>query len=239
MSFILDALKKLERQKQKESGASGADETVMEGGRRWGETRRRVFAGWGGVTLALAALIVAVLALYQSRSGDAPALTESEPAGPSPRPEAAEEESLPSTSPPAEGRDASDSEKVNNDRPTASQNMQEAVLEAPEEAEPEDAGSVPEEEIESAPPVRLVGSSAGELTRPEPISEDEDVSDEIPEGLPELVLQGTSVVGGRPIAVINYRRLFEGDLIEGARITKIADRIVELEYEGKRFVLKL
>ena len=42
-------------------------------------------------------------------------------------------------------------------------------------------------------------------------------SSETPEGLPELVLQGTSIVEGRPVAVVNYQRLFEGDFIEGAR----------------------
>ena len=97
MSFILDALKQLERQKQKESGGSAAHETVMEGGRRWGETRRKIYAGWGGVTLALAALIVAVVALYQSRSVDAPALTEPGPVIPPPQAEAAEEPSPPPT----------------------------------------------------------------------------------------------------------------------------------------------
>jgi hypothetical protein len=236
MSFILDALKKLERQKQKEAGASAADETVMEGGRRWGETRRK-YGSWAGGALALAAIIVAVVALLQSRNVDAPALDDSDPVSSSIS-EAAMEAVQPSANPTPAGPDVSDPVKADFDRPTASRNMEEAAPEPVLEVEPE-SEPIPEETIETVPPVRLVGGGAADSTRPEPISEDEDVSDEIPEGLPELVLQGTSVVDGRPIAVINYQRLFEGDLIEGARVVKIADRIVELEYEGKRFVLKL
>lgn len=239
MSFILDALKKLERQKQKDGGGTAAHETVMEGGRRWGETRRR-YAGWGGVVLALVAMVVAVVALYQSRNVDAPPFTEPENVSTTPLTEAAAEGLPPSTSPPPVGPDVSDSGKGGDiDRPTAFPSREEAAPDAPEEAELEDAGTIPEEEIESIPPVRLVGSGTGDSTSPEPISEGAEVSDQIPEGLPELVLQGTSVVDGRPIAVINYQRLFEGDMIEGALVVKIADRIVELEYEGKRFVLRL
>ncbi len=57
--------------------------------------------------------------------------------------------------------------------------------------------------------------------------------------IPTLVLQGTSVIDGNPVAVISDQRVFEGDLIEGARVVRIGEREVELELEGKRFVLRL
>ena len=57
--------------------------------------------------------------------------------------------------------------------------------------------------------------------------------------IPSLVLQGTSVIDGNPVAVISDQRVFEGDLIEGARVLRIGEREVELELEGKRFVLRL
>jgi hypothetical protein len=95
-----------------------------------------------------------------------------------------------------------------------------------------------EDEPETVHPVRLVGRPAEGATDPKPQSETEELSEEIPEGLPELVLQGTSVIEGKPVAVVNDQRWFEGDTIEGARVARISDRLVELEFEGKRFVLK-
>jgi hypothetical protein len=237
MSFILDALKKLERQKQKDRDASGEGAIIMEGGRRWGETRRRLSVGWGGITLAVAALIVATVALYQSRSVEAPAPTDSEPVELSTQAETGEVDSPPSASLPTAVRDELGSEDRTPDRVLVPPEQAQTV--PLEETEPEESEPSPEEEIETGPPVRLVGSGTTDSTRPEPGEPSEDVSREIPEGLPELVLQGTSVVDGKPIAVINYQRLFEGDVIEGARIVEIGDRVVELEFQGKRFVIEL
>jgi hypothetical protein len=53
------------------------------------------------------------------------------------------------------------------------------------------------------------------------------------------VLQGTSVLDGRPVAVVSDRRVFEGDTIEGAIVIRIEERSVELEFQGKRFTLTL
>jgi hypothetical protein len=237
MSFILDALKKLERQKQKDRDASGEDAIIMEGGRRWGETRRRLTVGWGGITLAVAALIVATIALYQSGSVEAPAPTDSEPVELSTQAETGEVDSPPHASPPtAVGGELGSEDRTPDRVLVPPEQAQTAPL---EETEPEESEPSPDEEIETAPPVRLVGSGTRDSTRPEPGEPSEGVSREIPEGLPELVLQGTSVVDGKPIAVINYQRLFEGDVIEGARIVEIGDRVVELEFQGKRFVIEL
>ncbi len=57
-------------------------------------------------------------------------------------------------------------------------------------------------------------------------------------GLPRLVLQVTSVVDGRPVAVLHSRKVFEGEVIEGARVLKISERAVEVEYQGRRFTIK-
>ncbi len=57
--------------------------------------------------------------------------------------------------------------------------------------------------------------------------------------LPQLVLQGTSVLAGKPVAVVSDRRVFEGDTIEGAVVIRIEERLVELEFEGRRFTLTL
>jgi hypothetical protein len=61
----------------------------------------------------------------------------------------------------------------------------------------------------------------------------------LPDHFPELVLQGTSVIDGAPVAVINDQRVFEGDSVEGARVLGIEERAVELELEGVRFRIQL
>jgi hypothetical protein len=91
------------------------------------------------------------------------------------------------------------------------------------------------DEIGAAPPVRLVGRASDGPAATEVGSADE----EPPSELPALALQGTSVIDGKPGAVINYQRLFEGDVIEGARVVKILDRAVELEFKGTRFTIRL
>jgi hypothetical protein len=55
--------------------------------------------------------------------------------------------------------------------------------------------------------------------------------------LPQLVLQGTSVLAGRPVAVVSDRRVFEGDIIDGAVVIRISERLVELDFNGQRFTL--
>jgi len=60
-----------------------------------------------------------------------------------------------------------------------------------------------------------------------------------PPGPPQLVLQGTSVLDGRPVAVVSDRRVFEGDTIDGAVVIRIEERSVVLEFEGRRFTLTL
>ncbi len=88
-----------------------------------------------------------------------------------------------------------------------------------------------------APPVRLVGRGAEDRASPPANLEAE--QEKLPADLPPLALQGTSVIDGTPVAVVNYQRVFEGDIIEGARVIKILDRAVELEFKGSRFTIRL
>lgn len=93
----------------------------------------------------------------------------------------------------------------------------------------------------SATDIRLVGSGG---SRSETQADADPIAPSTigfgpPAGLPHLVLQGTSVINGRPVAVISDRRVFEGDHIEGARVVRIQERSVELEFEGSRFTLSL
>jgi hypothetical protein len=55
---------------------------------------------------------------------------------------------------------------------------------------------------------------------------------------PALTLQAISERDGRPLAMINDRMLREGDQIDGARIVKIGDTFVEVEYQGRRMALR-
>lgn len=84
---------------------------------------------------------------------------------------------------------------------------------------------------------RLVGQ--GSPSRTAPISDSTPREAERDPDLPRLVLQGTSVIDGKPVAVISDQRVFEGDHIEGAVVIRIQERAVELEFEGRRFTLTL
>jgi hypothetical protein len=216
MSFILDALRKVDRSKDS-AAARPEDLVVMEGGRQWGSSRRALPMTL--VALSLVALGVSVYALVRTLSPrqatpSAPVTAPPSAAAPTPQSPAFEEPSPPPDLQRAEPPD-----------PSPSRAPQVAV-EVP--AEPEPA---------PVPPIRLVGrgSSAAAPSKEEAPTGEPSAAEL---GLPPLVLQGTSVVNDRPVAVVNYQRVFEGDFVEGARVVRIADRLVELEFEGRRFTLR-
>lgn len=222
MSFILDALKKLERQKQ--DGAGSADVAFVEGGRPFRAETRGRWIVWGSVIVAIAALIIAGAALFETMRALRPA----------------DSAAISTEPPPFEG--AGSAPSMDRDRqtgagepsvgppPVSSVNVATTPSVESMEAEPSEEG----EAIETAHAVRLVGRSGAERARP--AEERLDPTEfEIPAGLPQLVLQGTSIVDGKPVAVVNYQRLFEGDFIEGARVIRISESVVELEYQGERF----
>jgi hypothetical protein len=116
-------------------------------------------------------------------------------------------------------------------RPTpreAATPVQAADVSAPVEPAPKD---------ETPQNIRLVGhdSPARGSTASEAPTEPADEA----ESFPRLVLQGTSVIDGEPVAVISDRRVFEGDQIDGALVIRIGERVVELEFEGRRFTISL
>jgi multidrug efflux pump subunit AcrA (membrane-fusion protein) len=55
---------------------------------------------------------------------------------------------------------------------------------------------------------------------------------------PEFLLEGISVAEGRPVAVINGARVFEGDTVSGARVILIVGGMVQLAFEGRTITLR-
>lgn len=237
MSFILEALKKVDRKK----GDDPQDGVVMRGGRRWGETRFP-WALTASVAVAIVALTVASVALFRSLPREETGTSEPANAGVA-QPEAVAT-GVSGGTPSSEGVAVSSSQDTGSLQSVVVEDVEptpivEAVSEEDAGATTPDASGEVEGEPEpaaAAPPVNLVGRAADEPTQ---VQLEEGGDAEPPSGLPPLELQGTSVIDGKPVAVVNYQRLFEGDFIEGARVVKILDRAVELEFEGTRFTLRL
>ena len=232
MSFILDALKKVDRNKdgQAEEGM------VMQGGRVWGESRSPSGWAWGAVlvvaivTFGLAA--VALFRSFQAETREAAAVA-SEPQ--------AVQSSPPFTSETADSAEVApkkSSQEVSPIEAASSSGVIETSGMLPEAAPVE--AEVLAEPVPPSPPVKLVGRGAIDRSSP-PVNFEglEAEQEKLPADLPPLTLQGTSVIDGTPVAVVNYQRVFEGDIIEGARVIKILDRTVELEFKGSRFTIRL
>ena len=240
MSFILDALRKVEDEKRSGSGSQSIEPSIGEAG---GPGRRRQTLFMGAVALASAAATTVALTLFMS--GSEPGTKDSDGLNEiSPEPAAA-----------AAGNDELKLLPRLAEPEPPTQPEPETIVEAPASApaalgEPPFAEVPPEPEPEPEPaaPIRVVGRErtarvdfattlgADEVEDP-PDPETEAVESDVT--IPSLVLQGTSVIDGNPVAVISDQRVFEGDLIEGARVLRIGEREVELELEGKRFVLRL
>ena len=194
MSFILDALRKVDRE-NRQSGEVVPPVAAVAKLRKERVHRRRQFAAMAAIAVASAA--ATALLLRQS-----------------PLPEPA---------------------------PTYAPAPQAALIEAVVEKPVEEIPAARNPVTEVAPPER-----APERT---PLTEEPAPSPEIetpapveakpPSEPPRLVLQGTSVLDGRPVAVVSDRRVFEGDIIEGAVVIRIEELSVELEFEGRRFTLTL
>lgn len=234
MSFILDALRKVEDEKRSGPGSQSIEPSV---GGTGGTGRRRQTLFMGAVALASAAVTAILLSLFMS--GGEPVTKDSNG-------------SNGTSSEPAAAADGDDELKLLPPLPEPPlQPEPETTVEAPASAPaalaepPAEASAEPE--LERAAPIRVVGRErtkvdfapsfdADEVEEP-PDPETEAVESDVT--IPSLELQGTSVIDGNPVAVISDQRVFEGDLIEGARVLRIGEREVELELEGKRFVLRL
>jgi hypothetical protein len=59
-----------------------------------------------------------------------------------------------------------------------------------------------------------------------------------PEEPPSLRLEGISAADGKPVAVINGSRVFEGDSVDGARVVRIVPDSVVLDFGGRRITLR-
>ena len=230
MSFILDALKKIEEEKRRGGQHQATD--VLAVVRSNGSLSRLMITSVA-IVFAFAAL-TATLLLTRHAS-----LFDSTVTGESPAPLVKE---TPVAKPPSSV--SVPSSPLAGPQKKTSPAPAPAVLPA---ALPEPTAADPEPE--PAAGFRLVGKDSPRLYRGSaPASEVADdeasgtsVGDEepLPGHFPKLVLQGTSVIDGEPVAVINDQRVFEGDHVEGARVVGIEERAVELELEGFRFAIRL
>ena len=230
MSFILDALKKVEQDKRRPDGAQ--IESIAVSRARFG--RHRHLLSMAAIALVSASLTAAaVWFLTNNRQG-----TEATATVALPEPEARRELDVP---PP----------KL--ESPVVVATHDPAVESPPPEPQPQPEPE-PEREPEppsteeppdnSTQPIRLVGRervlldalNIEDSTDPPP---DHDDPEPLPADFPNLVLQGTSIIGNNAVAVISDKRVFEGDRIEGALVIKIGERAVELELDGRRFTIRL
>jgi hypothetical protein len=278
MSFILDALQKVE--KERRAGASAALGSDGRIARLENAKRRRHRALLVAIALVSAGLTAVVLRMFPSRSVEAEptpvaaAATTAPPETEAPASTAATKVEPPSVAaekdtPPSDGaasaaavsspisKDES-TKKSNRAMPVRTTSRKEraaasepvsALASAPNPAPPPPPPENPESAVpapaaedpvsdEPVTPIRLVGPASA--SRLEPTADaSEPPPATVPAGEPHLILQGTSVVDGHPVAVISDRRVFEGDNIEGAVVIRIEERSVELEFEGRRFTLSL
>lgn len=253
MSLILDALRKVERERRRPTAAMGVEGRVA---RLEKSKRRRHHALFVAIALASAGLTAFVLTMLPSTSleREAPPLPP-ETASHDPGEAVAERgggESAPAATTRPTVPITSDSKRSSPASPRSARGneAEAAPPQAPIVPEPEpvatrapatgESVAIPEESAseESVTAFRLVGPGSSSA-----LESDADASESsrsgAPFNLPPLVLQGTSVVDGHPVAVISDRRVFEGDTIEGAVVIRIEERSVELELEGRRFTLSL
>jgi hypothetical protein len=220
MSLILDALRKLEREKDARSPG-----ILVVGSVPWGETSRARRIALTGV--AAAALALAVGFGWLLRPAAAPPAAETQP--PTTATTLAVRPALtpapPAVTPPSSWAPQAalpSAPPIRLDRPAGpqgaprSRNAAPVATSAP--AAPEPAGPVPER-ISVAPTAQADG--------PPPTPR--------PDG---LRLTAISQRDGRPVALINDRLVFEGDSFEGVRVIRIGEAEVEVEVRGERRVLK-
>jgi hypothetical protein len=222
MSFILDALRKLEQERHQgaTSGASSSSSSAF-GARR---SRRWTIGVMVAIAVGSGAVTAAVLRMAAPAAP--PDFVEPgndvEPASSSPQAAAATSESA-LVEPPAPRAEP---------RPTpreAAPPVEAADVSVPVEPAPKD---------ETPQNIRLVGRDSP--ARGSTAASEAPAAPAEPAGsFPRLVLQGTSVIDGEPVAVISDRRVFEGDQIDGALVIRIGERVVELEFEGRRFTISL
>lgn len=266
MSLILDALKKIEQDKRR-AADGGAREVVAVSGSRF--RGRQNWLSMGAMAVGSALLTAAVVSFLNSPRAETPAAADTSAAATAEDVDVAERETVEPASAPQVAlpqaepvrQSAPAPEPTANDAltratapvvddaaaPTAVETVGEEPIsqgDDPVTAGTDEFGESAEEVNAGSQPIRLVGQERillDALNVREPADTGEATADESlpPADFPELVLQGTSVIGGNAVAVISDRRVFEGDRIEGAVVVRIGEREVELEVDGKRFMLRL
>ena len=89
------------------------------------------------------------------------------------------------------------------------------------------------------PPAGLLPESAASTEAPAPASPLDTLADsQAPPGSPVFVLQAISQQDGRPVALLNERLVREGDVFDGVRILRIGADEVEIEVAGERRIVR-
>lgn len=248
MSFILDALKKIEQDKRRSDGSHG--ESIAVARERY--RGRQPMVAMVAIAIGSALLTAAAVSFLSKPSEVAPTAPVADASAPPGNAREIDPDPAPvSAVPPSGAREAS--VRVNPVPPPkpATKNATSEVAEAA------DVEPSPNENVENGvQAIRIVGreralldglsiSSAGPSSDDAGLATVDDEGDApgedeaLPADFPALVLQGTSMIGEEAVAVISDQRVFEGDRIEGALVLRIGEREVELELEGRRFTLRL
>ncbi len=247
MSFILDALQKIEQDKRR-SGGSQIESIAVSRGRFGGRQHLLLMVAIAvGSALLTAAAVSFLNNRTQSADATAPVAPVEETAPPEGEaapeveapPEVEPETPQPAAAPPVVTREAS----VRGREPEPARAPEQGT--DPETEPDPELASIEEAPEDSTQAIRLVGRDRVLLdglridAPAETTTTDAADSEPLPEDFPALVLQGTSVIGNDAVAVISDQRVFEGDRIEGALVIRIGEREVELELDGRRFTLRL
>jgi len=233
MSLILDALRKLEREKDaREPGV------LVVGSVPWGErSRTRPFWLAAGAAAVLGFAVFVGWTLRPSVPAPAPVVA---PSAATPTPTSRPAPPAPAALPPAAGPTTASAftppaaPPIRISRPPSTSVPRAASTAAANAAQPPPA---PEPQAAAAPPAQpteqiSVGPAAAEPTPAVP-------SRQAPAADPdELRLSAISRRDGRPVALINDHLVFEGDSFEGVRVLRIGEAEVEVEVNGQRRVLK-
>jgi len=227
MSLILDALRKLERERDPNQPPG----VLVVGSVPWGETsRHRRVAIAAGIAVVLALSVLAGWMLRPALKAPAVATPSATPplpleSRPSPSPLATATPHLPNAAAPSEPPAAP---PIRLSKPLPSAPMRGAQAPSPPPSPPDAASEpAPDAERQPAPARERISVSPGVEGEAAP-----------PAAPGELRLNAISRRDGRPVALINDRLVFEGDSFDDVRVIRIGETEVEVEVKGQRRVLR-
>lgn len=226
MSLILEALRKLDRDKQTPERS-----LVVTGASDWARAEPRAgrALAWGVGLLASAG---ALFFLWQGRTAHAPSAPPNPPAAASPGTASAGDS-------PADATAGAPSTPLRREMPRSS---------AASAALPDAPRARPTPPQASAPPATTAVADAGEPAPPATTVADAgelETADAAPDAVPpratepaparaEIELQAITQRDGRPIAIVNGRLVREGDSFDGIRVLRIGAAEIEVEVKGQR-----